>query len=245
MGLGAKRVRIWDNAIPSVAAAFDRKRWARQRSMPPARLATLSKPGLAEQHASPAPSARPSGTPRRSARSRSSSPAPSAASPSGISFAPGMWPSGPLNSSRSRTSTTCTSRRCSSSQLRLHLPDAGERVGERRPVRIAARSASGLRLAAFQVRRHRDLHQLRMRQAEVVHVADEIALADRLAEPRVVELLLADAGGGEAAVVVAGIEQALVRQREDLSAHRAEQRARVALLEVGAAAAADQQRSRR
>src|SRR4249920_2316729 len=81
-----------------------------------------------------------------------------------------------------------------------------------------------------------------MREAEVLHVADEVLLADRLAEARVVELLLAYAGGGEAAVIVRGIDRAGVGQREDAPAHRAEQRVRVALLEVGAAAAADQQR---
>ncbi len=39
-----------------------------------------------------------------------------------------------------------------------------------------------------------------------------------------------------------GIDQAAIRQREDLLAHRVEQRARVAFLEVGAAAAADEER---
>src|ERR1700752_3958839 len=81
-----------------------------------------------------------------------------------------------------------------------------------------------------------------MRQAEVLHVADEVLLEDALGEARVVELLLADAGGGEAAVVVAGKERALLRQREDLPAHRAEQLPRVALLEIGAAAAANEER---
>src|SRR5262249_38725426 len=56
------------------------------------------------------------------------------------------------------------------------------------------------------------------------------------------ELLLADAGTGEAAIVVGGIHDAGIRQREDLVAHRREQHARIALLEVGAPAAADQQR---
>ena len=84
-----------------------------------------------------------------------------------------------------------------------------------------------------------------MRQVEVVHVADEVVLADLAAQARIELPLLGDAGDGEAAVVVRRIEQAGLRQREDLAVHRAVQRVRVALLEVGAAAAADQQCSRR
>ena len=122
----------------------------------------------------------------------------------------------------------------------LNLPDAGERVGERRPVGIQGRRL--LRLSAVHVGRDGDVHLLRMGQAEVLHVADEVLLADRLPEARVVQLLLADAGDGQAAVVMPGIDQAALRQREDLLAHRAEQRARVAILEVGAAAAADEER---
>ena len=80
-----------------------------------------------------------------------------------------------------------------------------------------------------------------MRQVEVLHVADEVALADLAAEARVEALLLGHAGHGEAAIVVRRIEQAGLGQREDARAHRAVERARVALLEVGAARAADHQ----
>ena len=124
--------------------------------------------------------------------------------------------------------------------VRLDFPDAAEGVRKRSPVGIERGGL--LRLAALEIRRHGDVHLLRMRQAEVGHVADEVVLADRLGKPRVVELLLADAGDGEAAVVVAGIDQAAIGQREDLAAHRAVQRARVALLEIGAPAAADEER---
>ena len=79
-----------------------------------------------------------------------------------------------------------------------------------------------------------------MRQVEVLHVADIVALADLAAKPRIELLLLGDAGRGEAAIVVRRIEQAGLGQREDARAHRAVERARVALLEVGAARAADQ-----
>ena len=78
-----------------------------------------------------------------------------------------------------------------------------------------------------------------MRQVEVLHVADEVALADLAAQPRIELLLLGDAGGGEPAIVVRRIEQAGLGQREDARPHRAVERARVALLEVGAARAAD------
>src|SRR5438094_3455355 len=74
------------------------------------------------------------------------------------------------------------------------------------------------------------------------HVADEVFLADRLGKARVVELLLAHARQREAAIVVAGVDQALIGEREDLAAHRAVERARIAVLEVGAAAAANEKR---
>jgi len=67
-------------------------------------------------------------------------------------------------------------------------------------------------------------------------------LAHALGKARVVELLLADAGRREAAVVVCRVDQAIVRKREDLLAHRAIERTSAALLEIGAAAAADQHR---
>jgi hypothetical protein len=56
-----------------------------------------------------------------------------------------------------------------------------------------------------------------MRQAEVRHVADEVALAHRFAEPRVVELLLADAGRRSGRGSRARVDQAAVGQREDRS----------------------------
>src|SRR5688572_20894065 len=119
--------------------------------------------------------------------------------------------------------------------VRLHFPDAGEGVSERRPVRLLRRLMQWL--PALQVRRNRGLHLLRVRKAEVGHVADEVVLANGLGEARVEELLLADTGHAQAAVVVSRIDQAALGQREDALAHAAEQRARVALLEVGATAA--------
>ena len=56
--------------------------------------------------------------------------------------------------------------------------------------------------------------------------------------------LLADAARRAAAVVVGRIDDARRRQREQLLVHRAIQPVRVALLEVGASGAADQQRNR-
>src|SRR5205823_3305000 len=97
-------------------------------------------------------------------------------------------------------------------------------------------------LSALEVRRQRDVHLLRMRQTEVGHIADEVRLADRISKARVVELLLADARHREATVIVPRIDEAAIGQREDLLAHRAIQRARIAALEVGAAATADEER---
>ena len=151
-----------------------------------------------------------------------------------------MWPSGPLNSLGSRTSSTCTLARFSSSQCgsTSQTPPKVKRSGAQRGSGGAAGLVAGL--AAAQVGRHRLVDLLGMRQVEVLHVADIVALADLAAQARIELLLLGDAGRGEPAIVVRRIEQAGLGQREDARAHRAIERARVALLEVGAARAADQ-----
>jgi hypothetical protein len=123
----------------------------------------------------------------------------------------------------------------------LDLPDATEAEGQRRPGRFLRQRRAAVGLAAAQVGGHRDVHQLGMRQAQVVHVAGEVGHVCVAAQARVVALLFGHAGDGEAAVVVCRVEQAGRRQRQDLFPHRAEQRAGAALLEVGAPATADQQ----
>src|SRR5206468_897206 len=116
-------------------------------------------------------------------RSRPSSPARSASSPSGISLAPRMWPSGPSNSPGSRTSRICTASACSS-----------------RP--------SG------------SISQM----------------------PAKVYLSGAQSGSSAAAGSVAGrVEKTRIRQAENLLAHRAVHRSGIALLEIGPAAAPDEQ----
>ena len=208
--------------------------------MPPARLATSAKPAFCRSTTACAERA-PERHTATTGVSRASSPARDGNSASGMRRDPRMWPSGPSNSSRSRTSTTCT-------WSQMLLEDAGGISQMPAKVNVSGAhcgSAGGalprLGLAALQVRRHRDVHELGMRQPEVLHVADEVALADVAAEARIEAALLGDARHREAAVVVRGIEQARRRQRQDLALHRAVHRARVALLEVGAAAAADQQ----
>ena len=67
---------------------------------------------------------------------------------------------------------------------------------------------------------------------------NETALA---AEPWVEAPLLAHAGDGQPAVIMRGIEQAGIRQGEDLAVDRAVHRLRVALLEVGPSRAPDEQ----
>ena len=80
-----------------------------------------------------------------------------------------------------------------------------------------------------------------MGEAEILHVAGEIADADLAADARVEAPLLADAGHGQPAVVVRWIQQAIIGQREDLLVDRAVHRRRVAALEIGPAGAADHQ----
>ncbi len=128
--------------------------------------------------------------------------------------------------------------------VRLDFPDAREGEAQRRPGRIQEAGLRGLRgvvagPAAAQVGRHCLVDLLGVRQVEVLHVAGIVGLADLAAQSRIEFLLLADAGDGEAAIVVRRIEQAGLGQREDAAAHRAVERAGVALLEIGAARATD------
>ena len=177
--------------------------------MPPARFATWSKPALPQQHR---------GLRRARARAAHGDHRPVAVELAGARRQlaqrhqprAGMWPSGPLNSSGSRTSTTCTrAARHLVQRVRLDLPHAGEGAASAAPTPgSAARRRLAFGLAAAQVGRHRDVHLLRVRQAEVVHVAGEVGLADLAAQARVVAPLLGDAGDGEAAVVVGRVEQA-------------------------------------
>ena len=98
-----------------------------------------------------------------------------------------------------------------------------------------------LRHADLHVGRHRDVHHLRVRQFQVVHQRDIVV--DRLhLQARIVALLLADGGDGVALVVVRREDQRLVGQAQQLAEQRFVLRARVAVLEIGAAGAADQQR---
>ena len=88
---------------------------------------------------------------------------------------------------------------------------------------------------------HRDIHHLRVGQIQVVHQRD--IFVDRLhLKARIERLLLADGGDGVALVVVRGIDQRLVGQLQQPAEDRLVLRARIAVLEIGAAGAADQQR---
>jgi hypothetical protein len=77
-------------------------------------------------------------------------------------------------------------------------------------------------------------------EPHVLHVASEIPDSDLAAEARIKAALLGHAGYRETTVIVRWIEQAVVRKAEYAIVHRAVHRRWVALLEVGAAAAADQ-----
>ena len=125
--------------------------------------------------------------------------------------------------------------------VRLDLPDAAEGEAQRGPARLSGRRCFVPGLAAAQIGGHRLVDLLRVRQVEVLHVSDIVAFADLAAQPGIEPLLLGDAADREATIIVCRIEQAVLGQREDARADRAIEGARIALLEVGAAGAADQQ----
>ena len=111
----------------------------------------------------------------------------------------------------------------------------------RRLQRPAAARDLLLRQADLHVGRHGDVHHLRVRQFQVGHQRDVVV--DRLdLQARIVALLLANGGDGVAFVVVRGEHQRLVGQPQQLAEQRFILRAGVAVLEIGAAGAADQQR---
>ena len=95
--------------------------------------------------------------------------------------------------------------------------------------------------AGAQVRGHRDVDLLGMRQMQVFHEQDEVALVGLAADPRVVGSLLGDSGHRASAVVVCRIDFAVVGQAENLPGNRVKERRRIALLEIAAPGAADQQ----
>ena len=98
-----------------------------------------------------------------------------------------------------------------------------------------------LRQALAHVGRHRDVHHLRIGQVQVVHQCD--VFVDRLhLQARIVALLLADRADRVAFVVVRREHHRFVGQAQQAVEDRLVLRARIAVLEIGAAGAADQQR---
>jgi hypothetical protein len=90
------------------------------------------------------------------------------------------------------------------------------------------------------VGRNRHIHHLRVGQFQIVHQVD--IFVDRFdLEARVEQLLFANRRNGVALIVMCRIDQRLVRQLEQLVEDGIVLRARVAILEIGAAGAADQQ----
>ena len=125
--------------------------------------------------------------------------------------------------------------------LRSDLPQAGEGAAHIGPARVGADLFGRFGPAAAQIRRHGHVESLGMRQIQIVHVAGEVALADLAAQARVVAPLFRHAGHRQAVVVMARVDQAGRRQREQLLMHGGIEARRAALLKIGAAAAADQQ----
>src|SRR5690348_15054639 len=99
-----------------------------------------------------------------------------------------------------------------------------------------------LDLAASTVGGDGDVHPFRPWQVEPVHDRDELVEAPAAAEARVARFLLPDGADSALLIVVAGIDERVVRQRKDLLLDRTVERRGVAILEVGAAAAVDHQR---
>ena len=86
-----------------------------------------------------------------------------------------------------------------------------------------------------------DIHHFRIGQVEVVHQRG--IFVDRLhLEPRIEGLLLADGRNRVAFIVVRRIDQGVIGKLEQASEQRVILRPRVAVLEVGASRAPDQQR---
>ena len=80
-----------------------------------------------------------------------------------------------------------------------------------------------------------------MGKAQVFHVAGKIAFPDFASQARIEPSLLADAGDRQTAIIVCGVEQAQIRQGEDLFVDRAVHRVRIALLEIGPSGASDKE----
>src|SRR5678816_704592 len=80
-----------------------------------------------------------------------------------------------------------------------------------------------------------------MWQIEIFHETDKVALIGSAADSRIMRPFFGDRRHGATAVVVAGKNQAVVGQSENLLSDRAIERAGVALLEIAAAGPANQQ----
>ncbi|MCY1301398.1 hypothetical protein D9M70_510090 [compost metagenome] len=91
------------------------------------------------------------------------------------------------------------------------------------------------------VGRHRHIHHLRVRQLEVVHQVD-IFVDGFHPETWIEVLLFADGRNRVALVVVRRVDERLVRQLQELVEDRVILLARVAVLEIRAPGAADQER---
>src|SRR6202012_1298864 len=95
--------------------------------------------------------------------------------------------------------------------------------------------------ATFQVRWHRHIDLLWMRQAQIRHVSGEVVFAQLSSEPRIEAPLLAHARHRQAAIVVSGIKQAGGRQRKNFAVDRPERRRFITALEIRAACPPNQQ----
>src|ERR1041385_142612 len=95
--------------------------------------------------------------------------------------------------------------------------------------------------ACSHVRRNGEIHFGRARRASLVHDLDKGRLVDREIQAFVELLLFADGRGHPAVIIVAGIDDRVVRQREEFLPDRVEERLRGAALKIGAAVAPNEQ----
>src|SRR5215813_7485576 len=124
---------------------------------------------------------------------------------------------------------------------RIDLRDTGVGLDDRAPScwrRRAPRSPP----AGSHVRRNGHREQLRVRQAEVLHVADEVLQLRSTTQAGVVPTLLGDRARETSLVVVAWMDHALLGEGEELGVDRLEQLRGIPLLKVGATHGADQER---
>ncbi len=115
------------------------------------------------------------------------------------------------------------------------------RLSASEPARTSLLCDGVLRQADLHVGGHGHVHHLRVRQVQAVHQVD--VFVDRLhLQPRIAAPLLADGADGVAFVVMPGVDEGLARHLQQAVEDRVILGPWVAILEIRAPGAADEQR---